>query len=293
MRLLALLACGLAACFPCPPSPAPGPGATAPVVSGAASAPAAVGAIPLRLDVVLDPFKANGQAWDAGGEAPDLAVCVSAAGPTQCLPSGSSVSSVTAPACRDALRCSFTGVSVPPGPVLLEVIDVDAVANDVAGDGPCYVGATCRVGQATVTVSDARGAAPAVTAPLAPAMTPPALAAGSVPPQAQAVITRLRQAIAASDMLALRGLLSEDGDYSIGPGLVAETAQAAAEGFRANPAALAELDRVLAMPCSAEEDDGQTIVTCPRVTSDDYEGPIAVVAEEDEGTFLLMGFIRP
>jgi hypothetical protein len=46
----------------------------------------------------------------------------------------------------------FDGVAVD-GAVMLELVDVDASANDPIGSGVCEVGQTCRVGQATVTVS--------------------------------------------------------------------------------------------------------------------------------------------
>jgi len=253
---------------------------------------AAPAALPVRIEVELDPIKADGRAWDAGGEAPDLAICVTSAGATKCLPGGTSVSSVTAPACRDALRCSFAEVALAPGSFQVQVIDVDALANDLAGEGACQVGGVCRVGQATLT---AVSAAPGVGGPVVAAPTPAAgvAAAGALPPKAQMAIARIRQAIATRDMLGLRGMLADDGEFSVGPGLVAESGQAAAEAWRTNPASLADLDRVLSMGCSAEEDDGMMIVTCPRETSDDYEGPVAVLAEEDEDTYQLAGFIRP
>jgi hypothetical protein len=280
MRSPLILAAGLVACFPSSPAPPPGPPPAA-VALAPVAAPAPVTAA-VRIELEIDPTKADGRAWDAGGEPPDLAICLTSAGATKCLPMGTSVATVTAPACRDAYRCSFAEVALAPGTFQVQVIDVDALANDVAGQAACTVGTVCRVGQATLTAS-AAGTPVAAAPPVAP---------GIVPPTARQVIARLRQAIATRDMLALRGMLADDGEFAIGPGLVAETGQAAAEAWRTNPATLAELDALLAQPCDAEEDDDMMIVTCPRV-SESYEGPIAVIAEEDEDVYQLVGFMRP
>lgn len=261
----------------------------------AAQAPSAASAVTIHVE--LDSTKADGRAWDAGGNPPDVALCVTAAGATKCLPSGASLAAVTGPQCRDALQCTFADITVPAGSFHLQVIDVDVMANDLAGEGDCQPGATCRAGQATVTVTG--GAPPVAVAPMpgaipiVPIAAPPGTAPGAFPPAATSTIARIRQAIAAHDFLVLRGLLEDDGEFLVGPGLTASTAQAAVEAWRANPATLADLDRILAMPCSAEEDDGMTIITCPRITSDEYEGPMAVLGEMDDSVYRLVSFERP
>jgi len=105
----------------------------------------------VTISVEVDATKSNGKAWDAAGGAPDIALCVTTAGGTVCAPDGTSIGGVTRPQCRDAFQCAFT-MEDAGDEFRIDVVDVDLAVNDPIGSGSCRRGATCRLGQAVVTV---------------------------------------------------------------------------------------------------------------------------------------------
>ena len=115
---------------------------------GAASA----NMVSATVSVTVNERKPNGKAWDAFGGQPDIALCVSGGGSTQCYPGGGSVIGVMDPKCRDTFRCTFSGVKVPKGTFSLTVVDVDLAANDTIGQASCKKGSSCTAGSAKVRV---------------------------------------------------------------------------------------------------------------------------------------------
>lgn len=89
--------------------------------------------VPLEVKVTVKPTKANGKSWDAGGGAPDLAACFTIQGETTCMPSGRSAERVKSPVCPDSLTCTFKLEALRGARVVVEVVDVDAMSNDVVG----------------------------------------------------------------------------------------------------------------------------------------------------------------
>ena len=104
------------------------------------------------VSVTVNDRKPNGKAWDAFGGQPDISLCVSGGGGTQCYPDGTGVIEVMDPQCRDSFRCTFRGVKVPKGSFTLTVVDVDFAANDEVGSATCRKGGSCSGGSAKITV---------------------------------------------------------------------------------------------------------------------------------------------
>ena len=96
--------------------------------------------------------KSDGRAWDAFGGKPDISLCISSDSGTKCYPDGDSVMGILEPKCRDAFRCTFTGVMVPSGDFEITVVDIDMAANDSIGSTYCSKGKSCSAGQAKVTI---------------------------------------------------------------------------------------------------------------------------------------------
>ncbi len=113
----------------------------------------------IDLTVRIDDHKPSGDAWDAFGGAPDVAICVSSALGRQCFAAGSGI--YNSPAefgrarCQDSTRCSFDFRVPATGPFRLEIYDVDVSDHDFVGscavtpDGNAFSG---RCGSARVTV---------------------------------------------------------------------------------------------------------------------------------------------
>ena len=126
----------------------------------AAAVPARAEAVPARaamgstatISVKINDRKPNGKAWDAFGGQPDISICVSGGGSTQCYPDGGSVLEIMEPQCRDSFRCTFSGVKVPDGSFTVTVVDVDFAANDRAGSASCKKGGSCSGGSASISV---------------------------------------------------------------------------------------------------------------------------------------------
>lgn len=74
--------------------------------------------------------KSNGDAWDTGGGAPDLGICIVTASNTLCDPSLKGV-------CQDKFSCTFSKVIVPNGPFSVWVYDIDLAENDSIGSSTC------------------------------------------------------------------------------------------------------------------------------------------------------------
>ena len=119
---------------------------------GGGSAGASAGMVNARVTVKVDDKKPNGKAWDAFGGKPDISLCVSGGGSTQCYPDGGSVLEIMEPQCRDTFRCTFSGVKVPKGSFTLTVVDVDFAANDRVGSASCKKGGSCSGGSASISV---------------------------------------------------------------------------------------------------------------------------------------------
>jgi hypothetical protein len=119
---------------------------------GLVSTHASAGA--LTVNVVVASKKPNGKAWDAFGGLPDIAMCVMTAKGKVCVPGGDHIEPGVPAHCQDSLMCTFT-LNVPTNgnSLMIELVDVDMAENDAIGSGTCNVGATCRLGAATVTVS--------------------------------------------------------------------------------------------------------------------------------------------
>ena len=130
------------------PKPA-GPTAAANSPTPAANTPASR----IELQISVQDKKENGADWDAFGNLPDIAACVSAGETRRCEPGGrSSVSAGTRVSCRDATTCSLSIPFDAETPTItVEIIDVDATSNDAMGSANCPTdGTSCSVGQATV-----------------------------------------------------------------------------------------------------------------------------------------------
>jgi len=93
----------------------------------------------IKIDVA--PKKANGKEWDLMGGSPDIKVLVNK------QPLGLSRS------CRDTYRCSYSFTS-KRDEWYIEVYDSDIDSDDLIGKGDCQEGDECKLGMATVTVSD-------------------------------------------------------------------------------------------------------------------------------------------
>lgn len=122
--------------------------------------------------ITVREYKANGKAWDALGNAPDIAVCLTVDGASiGCVSSGTHVANATAK-CFDSMQCEFFVKTHRGAMVGIRVVDVDASDNDfvaecqfTTGDdrGFCMGQATIGVGYVPFkdagTIRDARLAA--------------------------------------------------------------------------------------------------------------------------------------
>lgn len=91
----------------------------------------------VTIAVAVDSHKPTGEAWDAFGGAPDIALCTTSALGTQCFGAAGSPAT-TAPTftrgrCQDAFACVFTATVPTTGPVSLAIFDVDVSRHDVIG----------------------------------------------------------------------------------------------------------------------------------------------------------------
>lgn len=281
----------------CPQLPAGPPPPAATPAMPAAQVPAAAPATSATVTVTLEAQKASGREWDAAGDPPDIALCVrslgAAGGGTTCYPSGSSSVEVHEPQCPNALECTFGPIALP-AQFEVQVLDVDLLANDLVGQATCSVGALCRAGQSLVLAGVASPVAipaPGTTVPGAAGVVP-AAAPRALTPGAAATIATVRTAATSFDLATLRGRMDDEGMYMAGPGLVAQSANAAIDAWRRNPAAVIELARLLERGCASSLEDGEVTVVCPpqAAGNDDYEGAMAMFEEEDEDTWELVFF---
>lgn len=110
---------------------------------------AQVGARNVTVGINVSTHKPNGDAWDAFGGAPDIALCVSSAFGTQCYAAGprplASPQGFGRARCQDAFSCSFTFPVPTTGPFSIVIYDVDVASHDQIGScvvtpptaGPC------------------------------------------------------------------------------------------------------------------------------------------------------------
>jgi hypothetical protein len=123
----------------------------APGRPGASSRPM----VDATIAIHVEPKKADGKDWDFAGGLPDIGFCLSVGETRTCYPGGKpKLAGGSKAVCQDALECTTT-VQIPADAreIVVEVIDIDIAANDVIGSGTCRVGETCRIGQATVTIT--------------------------------------------------------------------------------------------------------------------------------------------
>lgn len=107
------------------------------------------GTLSVRVDV--DRKKKDGRPWDVGNGPPDIALCATNDGETQCFPSGASMDDVRVPKCRDAYHCVFSNLPLSLEDLELEVFDVDIAENDEIGSGKVTRTST-RLGQARIAI---------------------------------------------------------------------------------------------------------------------------------------------
>lgn len=109
--------------------------------------------IPLRvvtLGINVAPHKPSGDAWDAFGGAPDIAICINSALGQRCFAAGNgacaSPSAFGRSRCPDAFACNFM-VAVPAtGPFSLSIYDVDLSEHDLIGSCVVTPNGTLGVG---------------------------------------------------------------------------------------------------------------------------------------------------
>jgi hypothetical protein len=94
-----------------------------------------------KITIDVAPNKSNGKEWDLMGGSPDIKVLVDK------QPLGVSQS------CMDTYRCSYT-FSSTNDEWYIEVYDNDIDSDDLIGKGDCQEGEKCKLGMATVTISD-------------------------------------------------------------------------------------------------------------------------------------------
>ncbi len=94
-------------------------------------------------NMIIDvaPKKSNGKEWDLMGGSPDIKVLVDK------QPIGVSKS------CRDTYRCSYNFTS-KSDKWYIEIYDSDIDNDDLIGKGDCQEGEECKLGMATITISD-------------------------------------------------------------------------------------------------------------------------------------------
>lgn len=102
----------------------------------------------VTLGINVAPHKPTGEAWDAFGGAPDIAICINSALGQRCFAAGNGVyaspSQFGRGRCQDAFACSFV-VAVPAtGPFSLSIYDVDLSQHDLVGS--CAVNPGAGVG---------------------------------------------------------------------------------------------------------------------------------------------------
>lgn len=107
------------------------------VVADGEQAHGQVGVQNASILVNVNAQNAAGEAWDAFGGAPDIAICVNSALGQRCYANGNGV--VNGPAgfargrCQDAFSCVFVVPVMATGPYSIVVYDVDLSAHDVIG----------------------------------------------------------------------------------------------------------------------------------------------------------------
>lgn len=89
--------------------------------------------VQLEIKVTVKPTKADGKPWDAGGPLPDIAACFTVDGETSCVPDGKAPERVKKALCPDSLACTLKFEARRNAQVQIQVVDVDAMANDTMG----------------------------------------------------------------------------------------------------------------------------------------------------------------
>jgi hypothetical protein len=97
------------------------------------------------ITVQVDSTKPGGEAWDAFGGAPDIALCTTSSGGAGCA-----VAEGTTARCQDQFACSFP-MSLPAS-FSASFWDLDVANDDLIGS--CFIDhpGTYRCGSASVTV---------------------------------------------------------------------------------------------------------------------------------------------
>lgn len=117
---------------------------------------------PYTMQVVVEPQKLDGAAWDADG-GPDVAVCLEVDGKAAgCLPEGADRAALTRAACPDAVECALRFEAQQGAKVRVEVVDVDEGGSEVVGSCAftAGVGAVVCEGPVGLTTGKAAAVAP-------------------------------------------------------------------------------------------------------------------------------------
>lgn len=109
-----------------------------------------------KISLDIPQKKPDGKNWDGYvGKEPDPVLCITTQdGYTYCLPdgTGTNVENISDSLCSNTYSCS-TIAPVPDGELEIQLVDNDVSDNDTIGSGFCSVGKTCKIGEATISIS--------------------------------------------------------------------------------------------------------------------------------------------
>lgn len=105
--------------------------------------PRAVAQVPSTVDieVQVEATNQNAEPWDIGDGAPDLVLCLGTGSTRSCLPHR----------CDDSFLCRFTDVRWEGERIT--IVDRDALADDIVGEGTCTPSGACVLGRARLEIS--------------------------------------------------------------------------------------------------------------------------------------------
>ncbi len=129
------------------------------VLDARENAEAQMGPRNVVVGIAVASHKPNGDAWDALGGAPDIAICTNSAFGQRCVGSAvvASPSGFSRGRCQDSFQCAFT-VTVPAsGPFSLSIYDVDLSEHDLIGSCMITPPSGGRCGSATISVRSGNG----------------------------------------------------------------------------------------------------------------------------------------
>jgi hypothetical protein len=111
------------------------------ISSAYASTPSIAADVCYDAVVTVERTKANGQEWDAkvGNYAPDVEI---------------EIDGISFPKCKDSYQCMAFEIKPSKRVVSVRVVDADAMAADLIGDGQCVLSmGACIIGQAKLISS--------------------------------------------------------------------------------------------------------------------------------------------